>query len=144
MGKKNKSAFRAVNDVTNQQVPANTEIKVTFPTQQFDFNNEYNRATSTFRPDKHGIYLLVASAEFSPDNTNPYRVRIAIRVNGTDVARENDFFSTLDINNDISVTTIVELRKNDEVEVFLHSTIAGEIDSDPATTRFEGTKIIKK
>ncbi|MFE5429600.1 hypothetical protein [Peribacillus simplex] len=142
MGKDKKSAFRAVNDVANQPVTADNQVKVLFPTEQFDLKDEYNPATSTFIPDKDGVYLIIASAQFSPGNTDPYRVRIVIRVNSTDVARDNDFFSTLNIDNDVAVTTIVELEENDKVEVFLDSTLAGEIVSDSATTRFEAARLV--
>ena len=39
------SAFRARNTV-NQNVPANTFVKVLFQNEQFDLANEYNPATS--------------------------------------------------------------------------------------------------
>ncbi|MFE5430809.1 hypothetical protein [Peribacillus simplex] len=143
MGKDKKSAFRAVNDVANQTVPADTEVKVLFPTEQFDLGHEYNPAKSTFIPNEDGVYLIIASVQFSPNNTNdPYRVLIKIRVNGNDVARDNDFFSTLDIDNDVAVSTIVELEEGDKVKVFLESTTAGEIVSDSATTRFEAARLV--
>lgn len=137
------SAFRVTRDVINPSisVPVDTDVQVFYPNEQYDLINEYSTHTSTFIPETKGIYSIIASVQFSPVTfTNPYRVRIAIRVNNTDVARDNDFFSTISFDNDVSVSTNIQLNAGDQVQVFVQSSVDGEIVSDPATTHFEATR----
>lgn len=137
------SAFRAVRDVTNASipVPADTDVQVLYPNEQYDLINEHSTFTSTFIPETKGIYSIIASVQFSPVTfINPYRVQIAIRVNNTDVSRDNDFFSIIPFDNDVSVSTNIQLNAGDQVQVFVQSSVAGEIVSDPATTHFEATR----
>ncbi|MDN4866234.1 hypothetical protein P4573_28730 [Priestia megaterium] len=139
-----KSAFRAVNTTNNQNVPEDTRVKVRFPNEQFDLANEYNPGSSTFIPKKDGVYSIIASVQFDPNHfNNPYRVLLIIQVNGKDVARDNDFFSTIQFDNDVAVSTIIELNAGDIVEVFVVSSVAGEIVADSATTRFEAVRDVK-
>jgi hypothetical protein len=76
------SAFRALS-TANQIVPANTPIKVLFQDEQFDLENEYNPAASIFIPETNGVYSVITTIGFSPNNNNiNYRTRIEILVNG--------------------------------------------------------------
>ncbi|MFF2242507.1 ABC transporter permease, partial [Bacillus thuringiensis] len=76
------SAFRAVSTV-NQNLPANTFVKVLFQNEQFDLANEYNPATSIFIPKTRGVYSVIGTIAFIPNNLNTnYRARVEIRVNG--------------------------------------------------------------
>ncbi|MGV2528017.1 UNVERIFIED_CONTAM: ABC transporter permease [Bacillus thuringiensis] len=123
------SAFRAVNTV-NQPVLANTPVKVLFQNEQFDLANEYNPVTSIFTPKTRGVYSVLGNITFSPNDFNVnYRARVEIRVNGNlAIAIDNDFFGTgVFFNNDVSVTTILQLEAGDSVEVFAESSIAGVI-----------------
>ena len=123
------SAFRARNTV-NQNVPANTFVKVLFQNEQFDLANEYNPVTSIFTPKTRGVYSVLGNITFSPNDFNVnYRARVEIRVNGNPaIAIDNDFFGTgVFFNNDVSVTTILQLEAGDLVEVFAESSIAGVI-----------------
>ena len=123
------SAFRAVNTV-NQPVLANTPVKVLFQNEQFDLANEYNPVTSIFTPKTRGVYSVLGNITFSPNDFNVnYRARVEIRVNGNPaIAIDNDFFGTgVFFNNDVSVTTILQLEAGDLVEVFAESSIAGVI-----------------
>lgn len=136
------SAFRAINS-TNQTVTANTFVKVIFPTEQFDLANEYNPATSTFTPKTGGVYSIIGTIGFLPNNTNlDYRARVEIRVNGTTaIAIDNDFFGggTAFVNA-VSVSTIFELQKGDKVEVFAQSNIAGTIVASEDGSHFEAAR----
>ncbi|MFH7829592.1 hypothetical protein [Bacillus luti] len=123
------SAFRAINTM-NQPVSANTSVKVLFQNEQFDLANEYNPAASTFIPKTRGVYSVLGNITFSPnDITVNYRARVEIRVNGNPaIAIDNDFFGTgVFFNNDVSVTSILQLEAGDFVEVFAESSIAGVI-----------------
>lgn len=135
------SAFRAVNTATSIPVPANTNVKVLYSNEQYDLANEYNTAASTFIPAKKGIYSIIASVGFIPNNVvNPYRVLLAIRVNGVDVARDNDFFSTINFRNDVTVSTNIQLNAGDIVEIFVQSSVVGSIGTEAASSRFEATR----
>jgi len=138
------SAFRAVNNAI-QTVPANTFVKVNYQLQQFDLANEYNPGTSTFRPNKNGVYLVSATISFAPNNNNVnYRARIEIRVNGRPaIAIDNDFFGPINFGNVVNVSSILKLRANDQVEVFAQSSTAGFIAVNAAgevSTHFEAAR----
>ncbi|MEN1934211.1 hypothetical protein AAIE21_01080 [Paenibacillus sp. 102] len=139
------SAFRAVRDETNAviDVPVDTTVQVLYPNEQYDLLNEYNTFISTFIPTTRGIYSIIASVEFRPTTfpSPDYRVLIAIRVNNTQVAIDNDFFSTITNNNIASVSTNIQLNAGDVVQVFVRSTLAGIIVSEPPSTRFEATRL---
>ncbi|MBU8851848.1 hypothetical protein BGM24_07665 [Bacillus sp. FJAT-26377] len=136
------SAFRALS-LTNQSVSANTSVKVSYQFKQFDLANEYNPVTSTFRPKKDGVYSLVATIGFLPnDTTVDYRARVEIRVNGTAViAIDNDFFggNTVFVNV-VSVSTIYNLEKGDRVEVFAESNVDGTIVTTENVSHFEAAR----
>ncbi len=138
------SAFRAVNNA-NQNVPENTFVKVNYQLKQFDLANEYSPGTSTFRPNKNGVYLISATISFTPNNNNVnYRARIEIRVNGRPaVAIDNDFFGPINFGNVVNVSTIQKLRAMDKVEVFAQSSTAGFISVNidgQASTHFEAAR----
>lgn len=122
------SAFRAVNNA-NQNVPANTFVKVLYQTKQFDLANEYNAANSTFSPNKNGVYLISGTISFSSNNPNVnYRARVEIRVNGNPaIAIDNDFFGQINFGNVVNVSTIFNLKAHDKVEIFAQSSTAGVI-----------------
>ncbi|MFI8654013.1 hypothetical protein [Priestia megaterium] len=136
------SAFRALN-LTNQPVSVNISVKVSYQFKQFDLANEYNPVTSVFRPKKDGVYSLVATIGFLPnDTTVDYRARVEIRVNGTAViAIDNDFFegNTIFVNV-VSVSTIYNLEKGDRVEVFAESNVDGTIVTTENVSHFEAAR----
>lgn len=142
------SAFRAVSSAV-QSVPANTFVKVQYPNQQFDLDNEYNPATSTFIPKTDGVYLIIGSVGFGPDViTTPYNATIDIRVNGSvSISTDNDFFSEVappPAANAVSCSTILQLNAGDVVEVFFSARISGliiQMDSNNrVATHFEAAR----
>jgi hypothetical protein len=137
------SAFRAVNNMVNQPVPANAFVKVIFPTVQLDLASEYNPATSTFIPAKPGVYLVLSKIGFIPSDPNvSYRTRVEIRVNGIPVtAFDNDFFGAgVSLANGVQVSTILQLQANEHVEVFASSNVPGMITSLEDGSRFEAAR----
>ncbi|MGM0836375.1 MAG: hypothetical protein ACQEV7_09480 [Bacillota bacterium] len=139
------SAFRAIN-VQNQPVVSGDQVL--YPVVEFDLNDEYDAATSTFIPKQDGIYSLTASLAFFPESDNTavnYSVDIAIRVNGEFALagqsfQGQDFFLTL-----VTATTvsgILQLNAGDEVDVqfFISPTLNGFIDPRPWSTHFEAAR----
>ncbi|MDQ0154782.1 C1q-like domain-containing protein [Robertmurraya andreesenii] len=136
------SAARATSNA-DQRVPANTFVKVRFQNEDFDLNNEYNPANSTFSPRQDGVYQIIGTISFDPDNNNvDYRARVEIRVNGNPaISTDNDFFGGgVNFSNVVSVATILQLQAGDRVEVFAQSSTPGFIrENEPGgnSTRFE-------
>ena len=135
------SAFRAVSTV-NQNVPANTFVKVLFQNEQFDLANEYNPATSIFIPKTRGVYSVIGTIAFIPNNLNVnYRARVEIRVNGNPaIAIDNDFFGPINFANVVAVSSIIQLNAGDIVEVFAQSSVAGVISNVENSTHFEAAR----
>ncbi|OJD87360.1 ABC transporter permease [Bacillus cereus] len=135
------SAFRARNTV-NQNVPANTFVKVLFQNEQFDLANEYNPATSIFMPKTKGVYSIIGTIGFFPnDPTLNYRARVEIRVNGNAaIAIDNDFFGPISFGNVVSVSTIVQLNAGDEVEIYAQSSIDGVLSPLEDGAHFEAAR----
>ncbi|PEM86825.1 ABC transporter permease [Bacillus wiedmannii] len=135
------SAFRAVSTV-NQNVPANTFVKVLFQNEQFDLANEYNPATSIFIPKTRGVYSVIGTIAFIPNNLNTnYRARVEIRVNGNSaIAIDNDFFGPINFANVVAVSSIIQLNAGDVVEVFAQSSVAGVISTVENSTHFEAAR----
>ena len=139
-----KSAFRAVNNA-NQAVPANTFVKVLYQNEQFDLENEYNPATSTFVPREDGVYLIIGSISFLPNNTAiNYRARVEIRINGVvNATIDNDFFGPIVFGNVVSVSSILRLQAGDTVEIFAQSSTAGTFTAGTveSATHFEAARL---
>lgn len=135
------SAFRARNTV-DQTVPANTFVKVLFQNEQFDLANEYNPATSIFIPKTRGVYSVIGTIAFIPNNLNTnYRARVEIRVNGNPaIAIDNDFFGPINFANIVTVSSIIQLNAGDVVEVFAQSSVAGVISTVENSTHFEAAR----
>lgn len=136
--KRRRSAFRAVAGI-DQPLLNQTLTQVQYQVEEFDLNNEYNSANSTFRPRQNGIYTLFASVFFRTVTETSYTLNLQIRVNGVPrISDQEDYNRT---NGIINAGGIVQLRANDRVQVF--ATVFEknvEIQSGLAT-RFEGARI---
>ncbi|QFT90747.1 hypothetical protein FIU87_19055 [Bacillus sp. THAF10] len=145
-GRRETAAFRAVNDAVQRMEAAREFYKVLFQNEQFDIGKIYDANESTFIPRKDGVYYVAGTVTFFPDDDSiPYRVRLEIRVNGTSVAADNDFFSSINellVGNTINVSTVLQLQKGDLVEIYVTSTTPGAIsENNPSfSTRFEAAK----
>ncbi|WP_439022677.1 ABC transporter permease [Bacillus thuringiensis] len=135
------SAFRAIKTGI-QNVPADTFVKVLFQNEQFDLANEYNPATSIFIPKTRGVYSVIGTIAFIPNNINVnYRARVEIRVNGNPaIAIDNDFFGPINFANVIAVSSIIQLNAGDLVEIFAQSSVAGVISNVENSTHFEAAR----
>ncbi|MCU5680340.1 ABC transporter permease [Bacillus wiedmannii] len=135
------SAFRARNTV-NQTVPANTFVKVLFQNEQFDLANEYNPVTSIFIPKTRGVYSIIGTIGFFPNDPSlNYRARVEIRVNGNAaIAIDNDFFGPIGFGNVVSVSTIIQLNEGDQVEVYAQSSIDGVLSTSEDGSHFEAAR----
>lgn len=129
-------------NTVNQPVPANTFVKVLFQNEQFDLANEYNPATSIFIPKTRGVYSIIGTIGFFPNNSNSnYRARVEIRVNGNAaIAIDNDFFGTINFGNVVSVSTIIQLNEGDQVEVYAQSSIDGVLSISEDGSHFEAAR----
>lgn len=147
MGNKKESAFRAVNASFEQSVTADVlVVPVQYPDVIFDLNNEYNPATSTFTPKIDGIYSVIAMVNFGPVingvivPTN-YRVLTVIRVNGSPVAADNDFFGELPIGDATSTSVILQLSAGDEVNVATTVSTNGVLFANPLGMQFQAARL---
>ena len=132
------SAFKAF-ATFNQPLTAFTFDRVVYPAVQFDLNNEFQIPT-TFVPNQGGIYSIIGSAAFNPNNVNvTSSITIQIRVNGVTVAQDNESFVPGIGNVIVEVTTTAELNAGDTVEVFVQPTANGRLFLGPAT-RFEASR----
>jgi|GEM_PF-1510509 len=136
--KKRSSAFRAVSGA-NQTLLIGSFQKVQYQVEELDLNNEYNSATSTFRPKQRGVYALVASASVTTITLTDYQMELEIRVNNVArISEIEDFTPRLGI---ITATGIVPLQAGDRVEVFARVTGENVEILSGLATHFEGAKI---
>ncbi|OBZ13068.1 hypothetical protein [Bacillus sp. FJAT-26390] len=132
------SAFRAVSGVDQQLLDGMTE-QVQYQVEELDLGNEYNSATSTFRPKKDGVYTLFASVFFQTVTVTAYTLDLEIRVNGVPrISDQEDFNNTSGI---IEASGIVELEARDRVQVFATVFEKNVEIQSGLSTRFEGARI---
>ena len=109
------SAFVAFRfEFQSQPLPEDVFTKVIFPSEKFDFHNEYDMATGNFIPKQGGVYSLNASIEFLPDSItiDPNALTLLILVNGTSIVLE---FLRITGEGLITVSTIQQLQAGDIV-----------------------------
>jgi hypothetical protein len=139
------SAFGALKSI-DQPIAANTTVKVFYQNEQFDLANEYNRDVSTFVPSTNGVYTVLGTITFQPNDFNlNYRARVDIRVNGNSViVADNDFFGGgVFFTNVVNVSAVLQLQAGDRVEIFAESSIDGTIRSNVngiSSTHFEAAR----
>ncbi|WP_173275320.1 hypothetical protein [Paenibacillus sp. NEAU-GSW1] len=132
-----KSAFGATALSAQPVTPFLSQVQ--YNLESFDLKNEYNTATSTFRPKKTGIYTLIASVGFVANENVENFFSLFIRVNG--INRIGDSEDSLLVGSGtIATSGIIRLNAGDEVQVFFGSFIAGRIVPD-FDTRFEAARV---
>ncbi len=133
------SGFKAFNESSEQNVIAEDPVfPVFYPDVEFDLNNEYDPMTNTFTPKQDGMYLIIASIGFFPeDETLNYRLVLNIRVNTIPVVSDSEFFSgvPLPIGDIVTVSGILQLNAGDDVQISLFSSVDGSIAPEPDSTR---------
>lgn len=151
-----RSAFRAI--ASEDQFVPNGGVRrqqVLYGREQFDLGNEYNPATSTFRPRNSGVYSLIASLLFmpvvpppspAPDATpaapvplNPTIIAIAIFVNGRPRVFSEEHLAT--DSGSVNVSAILRLGAGDRVQVFLIIRVGSGFIPKGIGTHFEGARI---
>ncbi|MGM0875623.1 MAG: hypothetical protein ACQEWV_12655 [Bacillota bacterium] len=136
------SAFRAEKLSGAQDYTANN-LKVTYPDQVFDLNDEYDPATSTFVPKQSGVYSICASLFFLRNDSDiDAFLELTIRVNGMDRVEGRQFvaagiggFSPV-----IDICSIIELQANQMVDVSFFANQSGSIQPAPFSTHFEAAR----
>ncbi|MCU5581168.1 hypothetical protein OCF65_11795 [Bacillus toyonensis] len=140
-----RSAFRAFNATTTQNVGSADLTQIVYPNKVFDLNNEYDPITSTFTPKQDGIYLIIASLSFSPNVPSNYSLRMFIDINRERAAAaDNDFFGeeVTVTSNLLSVSTITQLSKNDNVQILAQATADGITVPGQSFIHFESAKLL--
>jgi len=77
----NMPAFRAYKS-SNQSITSNTFTKVTFDAEEFDTNNNFSTATSTFTPTAAGYYQINAACDLFAGVGTGTRTSIRVYKNG--------------------------------------------------------------
>jgi hypothetical protein len=137
---KPKSAFRAEKEVEQPFMVGSTPV--TYESEIFDLNDEYDPVTSTFIPKQDGVYLILASVGFIPDGLERSAALI-IEVNGNDALVDSETFSffILDLTSVLSVSGILFLTAGDNVTVRLEARLeGGTITDEGSATHFEAAR----
>jgi hypothetical protein len=132
-GSGNTVAFRAHKGGTAQSIPSSTSTKLTFSTETFDTNNNFDTSTSRFTPTVAGVYQVTGSVRCDASTTYCQAV---IMKNGTGVANHYDYHTTANM---AHVTTLVQMNgSTDYLELNgVSGGAAGNINGSDANTYFE-------
>ncbi|PFL14006.1 hypothetical protein COJ07_29255 [Bacillus cereus] len=135
------SAFKAVKS-NNQNYSEVVFSQVTYESEVFDLNDEYNSITSTFIPKQNGVYFVLASMIVVVlDNAEKLDSRLSILVNNIPVLTVAEAFpSSFTFNAIISVSGILRLNAGDKVTVGQETVGLGVINSRPESTHFEAAR----
>lgn len=130
-------AFRAHKGGTAQSIPSSTSTKLTFSTESFDTNNNFDTATSRFMPTVAGIYLVTGSVRC--DGSTTY-CQAVIMKNGAGIANHYDYHTAANM---AHVTTLVSMNgSTDYLELNgVSGGAAGNINGSDANTYFEAALI---
>jgi hypothetical protein len=134
-----RSAVRAYKNTAQSSLPAATWTKITFQSEYYDNQNEYDASTSTFTALEDGIYHIKASV-FWNNTTANNEARLGVYVNGV-----RQFF-TKDITGGStsfisSVNCTLKLNAGDYVEIYGYVQSSCGITSG-GETHFEIIKIV--
>lgn len=133
-----KSAFIAVSG-SDETLNMGPFTQVQYHVEEVDLNNEYNPATSTFRPKQAGIYSLAASISFTVITMIDVEMTLEIRVNG--IARISDREHFIQGDNLIDASGIAKLEARDSVQVFARAVGNNGIIESGVATQFSGVKL---
>ncbi|SFM27218.1 hypothetical protein SAMN03159341_12341 [Paenibacillus sp. 1_12] len=126
------SAFRAFNFIQSIPVTTGPEVQVLFPEKEFDLNNEYDPALDAFIPKSDGIYSIIASIFFVPNDFNvDHYLGINIIVNDLDTLGGDDNFHGGGFNfvgNVVSCSIITKLKAGDRITVRAGASVSGNIE----------------
>ncbi|PHD42970.1 ABC transporter permease [Bacillus toyonensis] len=126
------SGFKAISNV-DQRINANAIVDVLFQMEQFDYDNEYNPATSIFTAKTAGLYIFNPSISFTPDNEDvPLSIALALFLNNqliTGVDTEYHASSPPLVGFIVKDTVIVQLNAGDQVKVMMFSPQSGVLEA---------------
>lgn len=112
----------------NQSIPATTNTKVLFQTEQLDQGGNY--ATSRYTAAVTGLYTFKAAAQFG----GATRSFMSLYVNGVEVVRGPDMEGTASRSNAVSAD--LQLNATDYVEAYVFTSSA--VTTSAALCRFTG------
>ncbi|MDX8363464.1 hypothetical protein [Cytobacillus sp. IB215316] len=136
------SAFRAENNIASQIINGTVSVRVNYPSEIFDLNNEYAPGTSTFTPSQSGVYSICANVLFLPNNTAiDHSTNMEIFVNLFRVAQTSSaYIGGIIVQHPSSLCTIVQLQAGDNVTVTFRSSVGGNILNTGEGTNFEAAR----
>lgn len=111
-------AFRAYRSI-NSNLTAGTAVTALFDTEDFDLGSNYNHSASVFTAPVSGLYSFSVNLSYYL-NGDSRQIEGRLRVNGTVVQTADSFIQRTSSNNThttISITTLLNLTANDEVDV---------------------------
>ncbi|MDI6679742.1 ABC transporter permease [Bacillus wiedmannii] len=132
------SGFKAISNV-DQRINANAIVDVLFQMEQFDYDNEYNPATSTFTAKTAGLYIFNPSIVFVPDNqVIPFSIVLALFVNNELITRgaDTEYYESSPpfVGFVVKDTVIVQLNAGDQVEIRIFSPQPGVLEAGVNTS----------
>lgn len=112
---------------------------VTYQTEIFDLNDEYDPISSSFIPKQDGVYLILASIVLFPSSGRVLS-QLTIEVNTNPALIDNVTIETFIIPPVISVSGILRLNAGDVVTVRHLTNETGFILNEDTATHFEASR----
>ena len=139
----NTPAFFAYKNATQTGVVKNTATKISFQTEVFDSDGDYDNSSNyRFTPTTAGKYLVTASLS-AKGNVSTTTFICWLFKNGAAYARDNNYASTSQCMS--TITTMVDMDgSSDYLEVYIYQGTTGDIEIYSGTeyTWFGAMKII--
>lgn len=128
-------SFSVNKNGTNQTFAATTWTKLTWSTEEFDTNNNFDTATNRFTPTVKGKYLVTLTIECIGLSNGAYCIP-AFYKNGASYLYSSD---TGNSNSGASMSAIVDMNgTTDYLEAYAYSGAASGVSGYVAVTRFAG------
>lgn len=126
--------FSAHKNGTNQTVSTNTATLLTFGTEEWDINSNYDATTSRFTPTVAGYYLVTVCVHILSSETNAILAPMIYK-NGVEYKRHQmPSFSTLNYSSEI-VAQVYCNGTTDYIEAYVIHTASGTRDISGLATR---------
>ena len=137
-------AFAVNKNGVNQAIPATTYSKVSWGTEEYDTNNNFDNVTNfRFTPTKAGKYLLTASLYMTIVNPNVNAI-VALYKNGVSY-KEGALYHTISASyGTVSVEAVVTANgSTDYFEIFAYTSDAGgaTISGGASASHFSGARL---
>ena len=120
-------AFRANKASPYQAIANNSDVVITFETEDFDTNSFYDTSNSRFTPTIAGYYFVNANVGFS-NSTGEYYFAIHLFKNGTRVSRGGNWNDGSNQNVNVRNSSIIAFNgSSDYVDVRCYQNSGGNI-----------------